>query len=179
MTVANPHRRKPRTCEVCSTTYIPTYSKQRTCGRTCGVVLKGHTPGRETTLSRRDLNAPITREQRWLETHRAQVKRDYMLARYHADPHNWSTANKRRRLFERDAWRCRICRKQVTDTVHKTHDKRAVAGHILAAATGGQWTDDNMATLCYPCNRADGVNKIPIQTALSFSTNTVFSVEPS
>lgn len=29
-----------RNCEVCSTQYEPTYSKQRTCSRTCGVTLR-------------------------------------------------------------------------------------------------------------------------------------------
>jgi len=38
--------------------------------------------------------------------------------------------------------------------------------HILAKATGGEWTDDNMATGCHSCNVKDGVNRIPIQTAL-------------
>lgn len=86
-----------------------------------------------------------------------------MLARYHADPRNWTTARKRRRLFERDGWQCRACGKSVTDTVHRNHPRRAVAGHILARTTGGEWTDENMATLCHPCNVADGVNKIPLQ----------------
>ncbi len=89
-----------------------------------------------------------------------------MLAYYHADPDNWSTRKKRRRLFERDGWRCRVCNKKVTDTVDRTVDNRAVAGHIVARATGGAWTDENMATLCYPCNMADGVNQLPIQTHL-------------
>lgn len=32
--------RKPRPCEICSNNYKPTYTLQRTCGRTCGSVLK-------------------------------------------------------------------------------------------------------------------------------------------
>ncbi len=32
-------KRKPRVCEVCSDTYTPRDSKQRTCGRYCGVLL--------------------------------------------------------------------------------------------------------------------------------------------
>lgn len=86
-----------------------------------------------------------------------------MLARYHADPDNWTTRKKRRLIFERDGWRCRSCGKQVTDTVHRNHTTRAVAGHIVARATGGEWSDHNMATLCHPCNVADGVNRTPLQ----------------
>jgi 5-methylcytosine-specific restriction endonuclease McrA len=115
-------------------------------------------------LLRRELKA--ARPPKSAEQKRAEFAA-YMLARYHADPANWSSANKRRRIFERDDWRCRVCGKSVTDTVHRDHPRRAVAGHILAKATGGEWTDENMATLCYPCNVADGVNKIPIQTRLA------------
>ncbi len=89
-----------------------------------------------------------------------------MLALYHADPDNWSTRKKRRRLFERDGWKCRVCGVTVSDELPKGHAKRAVAMHIVAKATGGEWTDENMATGCHRCNVADGVNKIPIQTAL-------------
>lgn len=32
--------RKSRTCEVCGAAYVPTYSKQRTCGRACGLWLR-------------------------------------------------------------------------------------------------------------------------------------------
>jgi len=32
--------RRPRSCEVCSQQYVPTYYKQRTCGRICGAQVK-------------------------------------------------------------------------------------------------------------------------------------------
>jgi hypothetical protein len=91
----------------------------------------------------------------------------YMLARYHADPDNWSTKRKRRRLFERDGWRCRVCGTKVADNLPRDHPRRAVAMHIVAKATGGEWTDENMATGCHRCNVADGVNKLPIQFAIA------------
>lgn len=31
--------RRPRTCEVCDQQYVPTYYKQRTCGRICGAAI--------------------------------------------------------------------------------------------------------------------------------------------
>ena len=33
--------RRLRTCEICRVSYRPTYRDQRTCGRVCGVALKG------------------------------------------------------------------------------------------------------------------------------------------
>ncbi len=90
------------------------------------------------------------------------------LAKYHADPDNWSTRKKRRRLFERDGWKCRTCGRAVSDQVEMDSDDRAIAGHIVAKAAGGGWNDENMATLCHPCNVADGVNRIPVQTHLTW-----------
>jgi len=91
-----------------------------------------------------------------------------ILAKYHSDPDNWGSRRKRRRIFERDGWRCRSCGRSVTDQVKAGSCSRAVAGHIVAAATGGGWTDENIATLCHPCNVADGVNQIPIQAHLAW-----------
>lgn len=162
--LANPYRRKLRACEVCGTTYVPTYSKQRSCGRTCGLRIKHGESLHLRPPSKRDLNEPLTREAAWLLERRKQQASAHMLSRYYEDPHNWTTARKRRRIFERDGWTCRACGKHVTDTVHANHPRRAVAGHIVAKATGGEWDDTNMATLCRPCNVADGVNKIPLQT---------------
>jgi 5-methylcytosine-specific restriction endonuclease McrA len=96
------------------------------------------------------------------------AQRSLILAKYHADPDNWSTRRKRRRIFERDGWRCRSCGKTVSDQVNAGDPRRAVAGHIVAAATGGDWSDENIATLCHPCNVADGVNQIPIQAHLAW-----------
>lgn len=97
-----------------------------------------------------------------------KAKRNVMLAKYYANPDNWSTRQKRRRIFDRDGWRCRACGRSVTDRVAKGEPNRAVAGHIVAAARGGPWSDENIATLCHPCNVADGVNRIPIQAHLAW-----------
>jgi hypothetical protein len=35
-----PRRRRPRVCEVCGSRYRPSYGAQRTCGRSCGVILR-------------------------------------------------------------------------------------------------------------------------------------------
>ncbi len=97
-----------------------------------------------------------------------EVQRRLILAKYHADPDNWSTRRKRARIFERDGWRCRSCGRAVTDQVRMGAKNRAVAGHIVAAAKGGGWTAENIATLCHPCNVADGVERIPIQAHIAW-----------
>lgn len=176
---AKQSRRYPRICEVCNSTYTATYDNQRTCGRACGRVIRIDTRQRKNwpLCHVRYLNCAECGEIFTSHKNRRTLcsekccrlhKSRQMLSRYHADPTNWTTTRKRRRLFERDGWRCRICGKQVSDTVSRNHSMRAVAGHILARATGGEWTDENMATLCYPCNVLDGVNRVSIQTMLSF-----------
>lgn len=103
------------------------------------------------------------------EPHRRELQRRdasrYQLARYYEDKDNWTTRKKRRRLFERDGWKCRVCGVKVSDSLHMAHPRRAVAMHIVAKARGGEWTEENMATGCYSCNVADGVHALPIQKA--------------
>ncbi len=91
-----------------------------------------------------------------------------MLAKYHADPNNWSGRRKRRAIFERDGWRCRSCGVTVSDELPVGHPRRAIAMHIVARATGGPWSEENIATGCHCCNVADGVNRIPLQVHLSW-----------
>ena len=87
-----------------------------------------------------------------------------MLKRYHKDPENWSTKKKRRAIFERDGWKCRVCGVTVDDRLPRDDPRKATAMHIVAATNGGQWSDENIATGCRTCNVADGVERIPIQT---------------
>lgn len=52
----------------------------------------------------------------------------------------------RRRVFERDGYRCKRC-----GSHHELH-----ADHIIAESKGGEATLENLQTLCGPCNRAKG-----------------------
>lgn len=74
---------------------------------------------------------------------------------------------KRRQVFERDNYKCRICGITTDDTLPRSHPKRSNLGHINAIAAGGTHTWDNVCCLCYACNRTDGVNQLPIQTSLN------------
>lgn len=73
---------------------------------------------------------------------------------------------KRRDVFKRDNYRCRICGVTTDDTLPRAHPRRSNLGHINAIAAGGTHTWDNVCCLCYSCNRADGVNQLPIQTSI-------------
>lgn len=123
--------------------------------------------------ARRNADRPLMRAARYRAQRRAMSAEERrlefnakVLATYHADPQNWSTQKRRVRIFDRDGWRCRICRRKVRDDVPRNHLRRANVGHIVAKSTGGEWSDENLATLCFDCNRKDGVNKIPIQKHL-------------
>lgn len=72
-----------------------------------------------------------------------------------------------RKVFERDAYKCRHCAKRVRTDVPRSAPNKAILGHINALAAGGTHTWDNVCTLCYTCNMKDGVNKIPIQYKLA------------
>lgn len=67
-------------------------------------------------------------------------------------------------VFERDNYKCRVCGTKTGIEHDRMHPKRAILGHINALAAGGTHTWDNVCCLCYSCNVADGVNRIPIQT---------------
>jgi|GEM_PF-1497612 len=42
--------RRPRTCEVCNSAYVPTYSQQRTCSRQCGAEINGRVAQLRSTV---------------------------------------------------------------------------------------------------------------------------------
>ena len=73
---------------------------------------------------------------------------------------------KRQQVFERDNYKCRICRVTTDDTLPRSHPRRSNLGHINAIAAGGTHPWDNVCCLCHACNRADGVNQLDIQTSI-------------
>jgi len=61
------------------------------------------------------------------------------------------------KVFERDAWRCGICRRKTDKTKRGTyHSKAPELDHIVALANGGTHTWDNVQCSCRSCNRAKG-----------------------
>jgi 5-methylcytosine-specific restriction endonuclease McrA len=67
-----------------------------------------------------------------------------------------------RDIFERDGWRCQICKRKVSKEVSSVHKRHATIDHIIPLAHGGQHTRVNVQTACRACNmaksdRLDGV----------------------
>ena len=55
--------------------------------------------------------------------------------------------SKRKRVFENDKYRCKKC---------KTHKNLSI-DHIIPESKGGSNKDENLQTLCKPCNSSKGV----------------------
>jgi hypothetical protein len=102
---------------------------------------------------------------------------------YQRRPENWFKAAHRRRariagaavveevsrrgVLDRDGWKCRVCGVAVRDDVARGHPRKAIMAHIVALKAGGDHSWANVACLCHGCNCRDGVNRIPIQFALT------------
>lgn len=54
-----------------------------------------------------------------------------------------------KRVFERDAYRCRHCDSHVDLT----------CDHVIPESAGGETTAENLQTLCRPCNSRKGVRQ--------------------
>lgn len=186
-------RRKPRICEVCFEVYEPTYSRQRTCGRVCGVELRRST-GTFRTKDERTRMAEAARDRyRTQQKMRRSVHRTVAWVRerahlsykrsYAKSKEAWyRAAYKRRallkgaeyeyigrhRVFDRDGWRCRSCGVRVRDDVQRGHPQKAILAHVQALAAGGSHTWDNVCCLCHRCNTRDGVNQLPLQKIFHF-----------
>lgn len=164
--------------------YEPTYSKQRTCGRACGVELRY----REGTFPRTDDRTAMVRAANSRYAHVRKLRRscvdikqrshDYYLRYYAANKDRYYRAAYKRRalikgsqhehisrvqVFIDDGWRCRSCDVQVRDDVKRGHPRKATLAHIEALHVGGSHTRENVCTLCHACNSRDGVNRLPLQ----------------
>jgi 5-methylcytosine-specific restriction endonuclease McrA len=66
-----------------------------------------------------------------------------------------------REIFERDGWRCHLCRKPVKQDAPRTDPDGATIDHIVPISLGGSDEPSNVATAHYRCNldkRARAVN---------------------
>lgn len=61
------------------------------------------------------------------------------------DEDYFTTAKKRKELFERDKWVCNYCGEKVTE-------ENATLDHLIPQHKGGKHTKDNLKTSCIVCN---------------------------
>lgn len=58
----------------------------------------------------------------------------------------------RRKVFERDGYRCQYCRLTVSDGLPEYHPRRATVDHVIPCSKGGSKKMDNLVTSCRRCN---------------------------
>lgn len=68
--------------------------------------------------------------------------------------HNDLGQGKRYRILARDGFRCQLCGATAQDGAQLEVD------HRVSVADGGKATDDNLWTLCRPCNRGKGAKSL-------------------
>lgn len=56
-------------------------------------------------------------------------------------------------IFERDGWRCHLCKKLVRRDVPRTHPDGATIDHLVPTSLGGPDEPANVATAHWKCNR--------------------------
>lgn len=69
-------------------------------------------------------------------------------------------------IFERDGWRCHLCRKPVRRDVPRTHDDGATIDHPVPTSLGGKDEPANVATAHWKCNRDKRAQPMGEQLAL-------------
>lgn len=125
----------PRACRWCSKVYTPEYGSLRThyCTTEC-----------------RDEGK---RKLRSGSTHRRRAKKfgcDYQPV-------------SKRKVFERDGWRCYLCGCDTPKELSGTTDPNAPElDHVIPMAKGGGHTYENVRCSCRGCNRAKGISLMPV-----------------
>lgn len=69
-------------------------------------------------------------------------------------------------IFERDRWRCHLCRKRVRKDVSRLHPDGATIDHLVPISQGGIDEPANVATAHWKCNQSKGVTAMGEQLAL-------------
>src|SRR6266511_603547 len=69
-------------------------------------------------------------------------------------------------IFERDGWRCHLCRKKVKKSVPRTHPDGATIDHLVPISLGGVDEPANVATAHWRCNHEKRARMLDHQLAL-------------
>lgn len=129
------HDELPRRCKHCGVMFVPEYGNKRRifcsdrCARSASKREGSHNFNSIGRKKMRSLHGDAWRE--------------------HYEPIN------RRKVFERDKWRCQLCggKIRVTD---EWHPKQATIDHIVPLALGGDHTYANVQSCCMECNSQKG-----------------------
>lgn len=69
-------------------------------------------------------------------------------------------------IFERDGWRCHLCKKRVRKDLPRVHPDGATIDHLVPTARGGLDEPANVATAHWKCNRDKGTRAMNEQLAV-------------
>lgn len=70
---------------------------------------------------------------------------------------NWY---RRKRILDRDGWRCYLCAGAIDPTLRWPNPRSASVDHVVPVSAGGADTDDNLRATHWGCNEAKG-DKLP------------------
>lgn len=171
-----------RVCAVCSASYRSVSAKQKTCSLSCGQRLRfsegrghdAHLDWVATTCAEcgEEFRAYVKRYgvdvDRYCSTpcrdrRKQRVKRERGLTansnhRSRARKHGVEYENvEAHRVFDRDAWRCQLCRRKVNPALRSPHPLSATLDHVLPIALGGGHTYANTQLAHRGCNLAKGI----------------------
>jgi 5-methylcytosine-specific restriction endonuclease McrA len=62
----------------------------------------------------------------------------------------------RERVYKRDGYRCRWCKREVREDVPHNHRQRATLDHLIPTSKGGKDMMENLVTACHACNNEKG-----------------------
>lgn len=103
-----------------------------------------------------DLHMGITCSDECRVVHRASVKRVQKSRRRAVKRNAYVEDVSPRRVFERDGYRCHLCRKKVRTDVVVPHPRAATVDHVIPLASGGTHEMANCRTACFLCNAVKG-----------------------
>lgn len=137
---AKAESKSPRPCKECGVVFVPEYGNKRRvfCSDECA-----------------DTNAKrIQRKQKYNGNFNGAIRKRLR----HMYGESWRSKYERinkRRVFERDKWRCQLCGCKVRRT-KEWNTRQATIDHIVPIALGGEHSYANVQTACMECNSKKG-----------------------
>lgn len=128
---------KPRACECCVKRYVPRQKAQRFCSVGCRNGDPGWVMSTDPAAERLRAQYREARRRR-----RAAIRR--------REPERFEDAE----IYERDGWRCGICRRAVNKKLRWPHPRSASLDHIVPLSQEGEHTRANVRLAHLDCNVA-------------------------